>query len=119
MKLTIVDVRNATHFARQRKDRLTQMALELLDDPRRSERLAARQCVVCFYGRDATIVGHGFTTWTCRGCDTSDRHANTGVPKLCDACSDKCGLCTQCCADLDLRDRKKVARGRPTKRHRP
>lgn len=108
MKLTINGVNNATHFARQRKDKIVLGALELIADARKTERLERGLCPICFY-LPAGLVGHAFTRWTCLGCDVESQHPNMGVPRLCASCAKKHHACARCTANLDLRDVTTVA----------
>lgn len=77
-------------------------------DADREARLKARECRWCWYR--SGFAGQAFTEWTCWSCGKEDCHANTAVPRLCNECADRLGLCVRCCADRELKRRKTLER---------
>lgn len=85
----------------------------LAADQEREKRLAAKECQACFYVRKLTsIVGHGFTRWSCRICGADGQHANTGTPRVCGECSDGFRLCVSCGGDIEMCRKSKFDRKR-------
>jgi hypothetical protein len=72
-------------------------------DPKSEQRLAAQECVVCFY--TTRICGQGFTGFECQMCGREETWANTCVPDLCLTCAIENGLCHDCGADINLLSR--------------
>jgi hypothetical protein len=104
-------VERANERATKARDKAVLLALKLTADPDREIRLApAHQCIRCFYMPDTRLVGRAFTDWTCLVCGEPGRHSNTAVPLLCGTCSGDLHLCVTCCADLDLKPRRKLHR---------
>lgn len=101
------EVLAATYRARERQEIAVQKALEAHDDASRKERLASHLCPWCYYFvRGSRLAGQAFTEWTCAHCLKAFMHGNTAVPKLCDECGGKLGLCVWCCADMELKKRR-------------
>jgi hypothetical protein len=69
-------------------------------DASRKQRGVEGTCHLCFYLRGGGIVGQGFTEYTCRSCDETFMHPNTGTPKLCSRCATHQGRCSKCMALL-------------------
>lgn len=113
-QLDLYMLQSATERARQYADDTRRHVDAYATDQSREQRLAARQCPWCFYFRGSRLSGQAFTDWKCSGCGQDFSHPNTAVPMLCPDCSDKHQACTECCADLELRQRRsltiKVAR---------
>lgn len=96
---------------------LTKAAI-LAADHERAKRIEARQCRCCYYVRKlTTIVGHGFTHWKCILCPTEGQHANTGVPRVCESCSDGFRLCVLCGGDIEMQRKSKFDRKFRRQRH--
>ena len=74
------------------------------NDPKRPERIARRECVVCFY--TTRICGQGFSPYRCRMCGQDEMWANTCVPVLCPRCARENSLCLHCGGDIDLKLRE-------------
>jgi hypothetical protein len=106
--LDLFMVQSATERARAYIAETERHTEERRADTRREQRLAERECRWCFYR--STMAGQGFTDWTCWSCGAAGYHANTAVPRLCDTCADKLGLCVRCCADRELKRRKTLER---------
>jgi hypothetical protein len=86
---------------------LARRALDAQLDPRKPDRIAARQCPLCFYIRE-WFCGQGFTDWICSHCGKEDTWADTCTPYLCNDCADKLDLCIMCVADRNLSQRRKL-----------
>ena len=54
------------------------------------------RCRVCSVNLLTSISGQGFTEWTCEICGKEFIHQNTSVPRVCDNCSTKYHVCTDC-----------------------
>lgn len=111
MKLTLAFVNYATDHARHRRQHVVEKALKFLADPARGARLSLNICAACTYG-DPKMVTQAFQDWNCMACDKPDTHHNGGVPKLCQDCAWKYGLCASCGGDIDGRTRQKISRAR-------
>jgi hypothetical protein len=108
----LLRVQLATTSATRAYDSAIVSATMAQADSDRANRLAARECKVCFYLRGARFTGQAFTDWTCAACGKKDMHANTGVPRYCNDCADGYGLCVECGADVELKTRRKLERKR-------
>jgi len=73
------------------------------EDPEKNKRLAAQECVVCFY--TTQICGNAIMRYDCQKCGITDTWPNTCTPKLCKACSAELKACRSCGADLNLVER--------------
>jgi hypothetical protein len=62
-------------------------------------RRARRECSKCYRG--PKIVGHAFTAFICSLCGEEKSYPNTGVPKVCDECCEKKGVCCRCGGPMD------------------
>jgi hypothetical protein len=102
------DLVNQTYSSRVTLIGWRKRITDALADADKAQRHAARECVTCYYLRRGSIVGHGFTDWTCGRCQLVFSHANTGVPRLCHHCSEVLNACVRCCADLELKQRRKL-----------
>jgi hypothetical protein len=109
-KLDVGRVQMATHFGRRHLDEWIAAAERAWADKDRDERIAAQKCRWCFYarGRGGRIVGHGFTTRACASCEAPQTYSSTAANPLCMPCAQRLGLCVECCADIDLTDRRKL-----------
>ena len=111
-KLDLYTVEFANSQAQNYVDSYLRKAKDLSLDARRTERIKERECPLCYYVLSGRSAGQSFTEWECRGCGKKNHHPNTGVPRLCTDCADKYGLCVQCCADVDLKSRRKLERSK-------
>jgi len=98
-------VLNSTVTAKARVKR----AKEIIEDPRKADRLKEQECVVCFYNRPR-ISGRMISAVKCGYCDEEKRFANTDVDVLCEKCAKEFGLCKHCGADINLKNRHKLER---------
>jgi hypothetical protein len=106
--LDLFMVQSATERARAYIAETERRVEDSRTDACREARLKARECRWCFYR--SSFAGQAFTDWNCWSCGKEDSHANTAVPRLCDTCADKLGLCVRCCADRELKRRKTLER---------
>lgn len=54
------------------------------------------RCKKCMIEWSSKCAGQVFTKWTCKICGKEEIHPNTAVPKVCDDCSKKYHVCTDC-----------------------
>jgi hypothetical protein len=59
-------------------------------------------CDECNLRKMASIVGHGFTDYTCNNCNKVISYSNTGVPKMCKPCAIDTMKCQRCMNDLKV-----------------
>lgn len=97
---------NATLSAKEYADSLIEKAKMIAEDPDRKERLEACECPVCW--KNGRIGGSVCTPVICATCDTVLYSGNTCVDAMCLQCAKKIGVCKRCCADLDLKQRRKL-----------
>ena len=76
-----------------------------IEDPKRKERLAAAQCIIC-YG-ESRIAGAACSERPCGLCGVQLGSGSTDVNVLCRQCALDNQLCEHCGADIDLKDRRK------------
>lgn len=81
-------------------------------DPKKKERLAAAQCVMCFEG--SRIGGSACSSVQCGLCDEILHSGSTNVDCLCKECALKTGLCKACGCDLHLINRRSREIPEPT-----
>lgn len=101
----------SAHKAQRVADRIA-LALKLAADGSKEFRVKERRCKGCFYLDSGRLVGHAFTVWECAHCDYQGQHHNTGVPRVCDTCSDELRLCVDCGGDIDMQHRNTRPRAR-------
>jgi hypothetical protein len=106
--LDLYMVQSTTDLNRRYIEETERRVEECRTDARREQRLKERECRWCFYR--STMSGQGFTDWNCWSCGAAGYHSNTSVPRLCNECADKLGLCVHCCADRELKRRKTLER---------
>lgn len=75
-------------------------------DTDRVARLKALRCKMCFYVKSG-ICGQAFTERQCGLCDEMLLSGNTNVNVLCYSCGKDNGLCVECGADVELRERRR------------
>ena len=97
----------ATSCAADHADRFLADAERYRKDEKRAERTAERRCRRCYY-LVHRVCGQSFQEWSCTSCQQSFTHHNTCVPRLCYECATKYTACVECCADLDLTERRGV-----------
>lgn len=81
-------------------------ASNIINDPRRDERLEAHECKACFYvsGR---CGGSAITHRQCGLCDTVMSFANTCTDAVCPDCARKHSLCRHCGGDIEMKVRRR------------
>jgi hypothetical protein len=100
-------VMRATDQAKTTIESTLRDALNMLNDPRKDERLEKPECVFCFYYGDGRRIGGArCTTQECGLCDKSVHSGSTNVDVLCQSCAKANELCRHCGADLKLRVRR-------------
>lgn len=90
-----------TRIAQWEIERLLRIAKQVVADEEREARVAACQCLRCWYCRRDTITGQAMTMWACGLCAKETMHSNTGVPRLCKACAATHNLCAECGGDVN------------------
>ena len=106
-RLAFVQVAEATRRALERRGDVVANALMFASDSKRAERLKEMICPGCAYG-GPRLAGQSFTAWNCFQCGKTAQHHNTAVPRLCLECATELALCSWCCADINLGNRRNV-----------
>jgi hypothetical protein len=91
------DLKNRLRTARMRW-------LDFLKDPRKEARLAAQECLDCFYG--SHIAGAAMCSRACADCSSIVHSGSTRCPILCKPCAKKRKLCCMCGARISTKPRK-------------
>lgn len=104
--LTLLEVNRQSERSRMGIRDFENRYKKLTEDAEKDRRVARRLCKYCHYlgGR---FVGHAFTEFNCAACSKEVSWPNTGVPQLCDECSDRHKLCQVCMGDREMKDRRK------------
>ena len=84
-------------------DKITQC----IEDPRKEERLAKQECVICFYFINK-IGGAAITHSNCINCNSEMVFGSTCVDYLCLECAKSMRLCIRCASDINLKNRRKI-----------
>lgn len=107
-KVDLVSILRQTDWAKSALESTVRRAREATEDPRKAERLAKPECVVCYYIYPDRIGGAMVTTTDCGVCGTRIGSGNTNVDVVCPECAKANDLCRHCGADLKLRVRRKT-----------
>ena len=101
-KFDLEDVRHRTYMQKSRLESYR----KLLEDPEKTKRLDAQECVVCYYS--GKIGGAAMTDSECGLCDKTMHFGSTNVDRLCIECSKTHDLCKHCGADMNYKNRNKL-----------
>lgn len=81
------------------------MLKKISEDVDRKKRLEKSICPVCFY-RGSRVGGAACSQRQCSFCDEILHSGNTCVDMICSPCAKKAGLCCQCGADVNLKNKR-------------
>lgn len=70
--------------------------------PTKSIQVDELLCDECNLLTRASIVGQGFTDYTCECCEMVISYHNTGTPKICKACAIERGECQRCTREITV-----------------
>lgn len=90
-----------TKLANDRKERMLQLAHNVLSDPMKIDRLDNALCVVCYY-TGPVVAGQAMTTRPCASCGVPQLYASTNTDALCLHCAQLHSLCKHCNATVSL-----------------
>lgn len=100
-KLTLTDVERAVDHSKYRIECASLRAIQYLTDPKKKERLASCECVICYYGD--RIGGAAMTRAFCGICRRDTMYSSTSTDKTCRECAARMGLCKHCGGTQDLK----------------
>ena len=106
-KVDLCSILRASDWAKEYRRRSEEDVRNMAEDPRKEERLAKSECVVCFYPMAGRIGGAMCTSAQCGICQETVRSGNTNIDVVCLACAKAHDLCKHCGADIRLRTRRK------------
>lgn len=92
------DLKNRIYRARMRW-------LDFLEDPRKKARLAAQECLECFYGFH--VAGAAMCSRPCADCSDMVHSGSTRCPIFCKSCAKHRNLCCMCGAKIRTKPREK------------
>lgn len=96
----------ATTWAKERIDNYLRIASCFKEDPKKTTRTLASQCLSCFYS-DSRIGGCAMTNQPCGLCKKDQLYGSTSTDVLCMDCAVKNSLCKHCGADFELREKRR------------
>ncbi len=82
-------------------------AEKLQADPDKQKRLDMNLCLCCYYANNPRMGGASMTQRPCGLCEQEMRFSSTATDVLCGSCATEQGLCKQCGADIELKNRQK------------
>lgn len=91
---------NLTSDTKTRLDRTIEHVRNLVNDPKKSDRLAQQQCVYCYYG--CFMAGAAITSQDCAACGEEQTYGSTATDDMCQPCAEKHGVCKTCMANVNL-----------------
>ncbi len=118
-QLSLEEMYHRTHHARTFRDSAIDKARRAEADAERGKRHEQHLCPWCYYFMRGRIAGQAFTEWTCAHCRGTFMHHNTATPRLCPACAATLEACADCCADIDLRDRRTLTKALRRRKKKP
>ena len=90
------------------------MVTKIDADEQRKERREKGVCPVCFYREGGRVGGARCTSAQCGFCDETLHSGSTAIDVLCQSCAVASGICRQCGADMELKNRRKRELPQPT-----
>lgn len=105
-RIDLANIVRASDQQRAYREWVARAHEDMTADPRKAERLAAQQCVVCFYPQSGRIGGARHTSAQCGICQTVIHSGNTNIDVVCWGCAQSHELCRHCGADIRLRTRR-------------
>ena len=106
-KVDLCSILRASDHARAYREWIDESHRNMAEDPRKAERLAKGECVVCFYPQAKRIGGAMMTSAQCGICQKMIHSASTNIDTVCPECARAHDLCRHCGADVRLRTRRK------------
>lgn len=100
--LNLTRIKEYTEFRIETKNKTLRYAFNLVEDPKKEERLGAGLCVVCFYG-GPFIGGRAMTQKECECCSTNMVFSSTTKDRFCLPCAKKYDLCKHCSCEVNLK----------------
>lgn len=104
-KMSVCNMVYATERAKRNVNLILARAQEVKTDPKKGERVAANECIGCFYS--SRIGGSAMTDRPCMSCGINQMYGSTYTDVLCLACAKNHGLCKHCGGDIDMKVRRK------------
>ena len=106
--LNRANIAHATGRGKRYVDETLTAARKLSKDEDRKERLTKSLCLSCFYLFKSRMGGATITQRECACCDKEMQFGSTATDLLCLDCASDNGLCAQCGADVELKERRKL-----------
>lgn len=104
-KMNVCNMVYATERAKSRIKSIRDQYDQVTKDPKKDERIAACECIACFYSYG--IGGAAITNRPCMSCGVNQLYGSTNTDVLCLDCANTHDLCKHCGGDLEMRVRRK------------
>lgn len=99
IKLTPERIKELNRRNQEEAKRVFKNVDNMKSDTYKDKRLQSQTCCNCYYLKSGGLVGQAFTDYECSLCEEIFSHPNTGVPQVCERCSNDHGLCRKCGAN--------------------
>ena len=104
-KMNVCNMVYATERAKRNVNAILERAEELKNDPQKTKRVVANECISCFYS--SGIGGSAMTNRPCMSCGLNELYGSTYTDVLCLNCAKTHGLCKHCGGDINMKVRRK------------